>query len=396
MKLISVIHAPEFGGPQNQALRLAPILGEHGVESVTVIPDGPATIRLRDAGLRVETIPLGRVRAVRDWRVQLGTVRRLPFDLAALVQLYRRERADVVQLNGLMNPHAAIAARIAGVPVVWQILDTRTPVMLRKVMRPFIGSLASVVMPVGREVARVHPGVESKGDRMVVFYPPVDTVRFAPDQPSTLRQELGIPDGAPIVGVVGNVNPQKGHEYFVEAAAKVRRRLPQAHFVIAGQIKDNHGAYYRRLLDLAESGGLVVGRDIFFLDARRDIPNVLAALDVFALASVPDAEGTPTAILEAMACGLPVVASRVASIPEVVEDGRNGYLTPSRDADALANRLTELLQDAQLRRRMGEAGRLRAVAEFGLDRCVDAHIRAYHLAAGRPVPPSIRRLGEDE
>lgn len=381
MKLVSVLHFPEFGGPHNQALRLAPLLEAHGIESVTVLPEGPAATRLREAGLRVQIIPLGRIRAVRDPRTQLHTLGRLPIDLVSLVRLYRRERADVVQLNGLMNPHAAIAAKMAGVPVVWQLLDTRPPMKLRRAMRPLLTSLSSVVMPVGDEVGRLHPGAESFGERMIVFYPPVDTDIFRPGQASTLRQELDIPEQAPVVGVVGNVNPQKGHEYFVHAAVLVKRQVPETRFVVAGQIKDNHGDYYQGLLSSAEAGGLVVGRDIFFLDARSDIPNVLSALDVFALASVPNSEGTPTAILEAMATGLPIVASRVASIPEVVDEGRNGYLVPSKDANAMAERLVRLLRDPGHRRAMGSAGRQRAVSEFGLDRCVEAHVMAYRAAA---------------
>jgi len=169
MKLISVIHFPEFGGPQNQALRLAPLLDAEGIESLTVIPDGPASTRLSDGGLNVRRMPLGRVRAVLSPRTQLHTLFRLPLDIIGLVRLYRREEADVVQLNGLMNPHAAIAAKIAGVPVVWQILDTRTPSKLRSIMKPLLTRLSTVVMPVGYEVARMYPGVEQIGDRMVVF-----------------------------------------------------------------------------------------------------------------------------------------------------------------------------------------------------------------------------------
>lgn len=332
---------------------------------------------------------MGRVRAVKDPITQLHTVGRFPLDIASLVRIYKQERAEVVQLNGLMNPHAAIAARIAGVPVVWQILDTRTPMRLRHVMKPILTSLSTVVMPVGHEVARVHPGVKTFGERMVMFYPPVDTDKFLPDQPSTLRTELGIAAGDPVVGVVGNVNPQKGHEYFVQAAILAKQQVPDVRFVITGQIKDNHGEYFRGLVVAAESGGLELGRDIFFLNARSDVPNVLNALDVFALASVPNSEGTPTAILEAMAAGLPIVASKVGSVPEVVAEGENGYLVPSQDASAMADRFVELIKDEDLSKRMGAASRNRAVREFGLDKCVNAHVRAYYMAAGREIPDSI-------
>src|SRR4051794_33241273 len=125
IKLVSVIHFPEFGGPQNQALRLTPMLAEAGVESVVVIPDGPAAERLQANGVTVRTLPLGRIRAVTKVRAQAATVGRFPVDLAGLAKIYRQEKPDVVQLNGLINPHAAIVPRAMGIPVVWQLLDTR-------------------------------------------------------------------------------------------------------------------------------------------------------------------------------------------------------------------------------------------------------------------------------
>jgi glycosyltransferase involved in cell wall biosynthesis len=251
---------------------------------------------------------------------------------------------------------------------------------------PIINRFAQVVMPIGYGVADAHPGVNFSADRTVVFYPPVDTELFRPDTPSTLRAELGIPEDALVVGVVGNLNPQKGHEHFIAAAARARKRFPNARFVLTGQIYLNHPThtdYYNGLVSQAKASGLEVGKTFFFLGARSDIPNVLAGLDVFALASVPNSEGTPTVILEAMATGLPVVASDVGSVREVVADGETGFVTPSEDSATMADRFATLLADAELRKRMGAAGRVRVEQEFNLDRCVDAHLRAYELAIAR-------------
>ncbi|MEA2511553.1 MAG: hypothetical protein QOJ59_1040 [Thermomicrobiales bacterium] len=383
MKLVSVLHFPEFGGPHNQALRLSPALAHHGVESTIVLPAGPGADRLRASGLDVRIVPLGRVRAVPNPRTQLQTLGRFPLDMRALISLYRRERPDVVQLNGLMNPHAALAARALGISVVWQLLDTRPPMRLRRVMMPLVRRLADVVMPIGHGVARAHPGTEAFGERMVVFYAPVDTALFRPGTPSTLRAELGIAPDAPVVGVVGNVNPQKGHEHFATAAALVHQSFPEARFVIAGQIYANHpthSEYHRRLVAQAESGGLRVGQDLVFLGARRDIPNVMAAFDILALASVPNSEGTPTVILEAMATGLPVVATAVGSVAEVVADGETGFVVPAEQPQIMADRLTTLLSDRERRTQMGTKGRERTEREFNLDRCVADHLRAYNLA----------------
>lgn len=381
-RVISVIHFPEFGGPHNQMLRLTAPLAGKGVSSLAVLPRGSGAERLQAGGVPVENLALGRVRAVKDLRVQAKMAARFPVDVWQLIQLFRRYKPDVVQLSGVMNPHAAIAARVLGIPVTWQLLDTRTPMPLRKFMMRPIRWLSDSLMPIGHNVAAAHPGAESFGDRMVVFYPPVDTEAFRPqpDSDRPLRAELGISADAPVVGVIGNINPQKGHEYFVEAAALVHKLMPEAKFVVAGHIYPNHAAYYQGLLARAEKHDLILGKDIFYLGSRQDIPDILASIDVFALASVPNSEGTPTVILEAMACGVPVVSADVASVSEVVADGETGYVVPSMQPEKMAAKLIELLSDPGKRQSFGQKARQRVESRFSLGACVDAHIRAFELA----------------
>jgi FkbM family methyltransferase len=382
LKIISVLHFPEFGGPHNQMLRLTAPLAERGVDSLAVLPEGAGAERLRAGHVPIEIIELGRVRAVRDLRVQALMIARFPRDLWALVQLFRREQPDVVILSGLMNPHGAIAARLLGIPVLWQLLDTRPPMPLRRIMMRPIRWLSDALMPVGHRVAEAHPGSETFGDRMVIFYPPVDTQTFRPrpgsDRP--LRADLGITPDAPVVGVIGNINPQKGHEHFAAAAAIVHQAIPNAKFVIAGHIYPNHRAYYDSLLARATAGGLVPGEDIFYLGPRDDIPEVLASIDVLALASVPNSEGTPTVILEAMACGLPVVATDVGAVREVVADGETGYVVPALQPASMAACLQTLLTDPDRSAAFGQAARQRVEQEFSLEACVNAHLRAFAMA----------------
>jgi glycosyltransferase involved in cell wall biosynthesis len=363
-------------------LRLTAPLAERGVESLAVLPEGSGAARLRAGSVPVEIIELGRVRAVKDLRVQARMAARFPRDMWALIRLFRSHKPDVVILSGLMNPHAAIAARMLGIPVTWQLLDTRPPMALRKVMMQPIRWLSDSLMRIGYRVAEAYPGAASFDDRMVVFYPPVDAEMFQPNpEPDrSLRAELGIAADAPVVGVIGNINPQKGHEYFVEAAAIVHRVIPDAKFVVAGHIYPNHTQYYESLLARAERHGLIPGKDIFYLGPRHDIPNVLASIDVFALASVPNSEGTPTVILEAMACGKPVVATDVGSVREVVAEGNTGYVVPPMQPERMAVRLVELLGDRDRVRSFGRAARQRVENEFSLGACVDAHIRAMDLA----------------
>ena len=200
---------------------------------------------------------------------------------------------------------------------------------------------------------------------------------------STLKEELGLPPCYPVVGVVANVNPQKGIEYFIDAAARITAEAPHTCFVIAGRIYSDHpthGHYYADLLEQAARQRLEVGSTFHFLGARDDIPNVVAGFDVFAMTSVPDSEGTPTVMLEAMACGLPIVGTNVGSVSEIVADGETGYVVPPLRPECVADRVLHLLRDPVLRTSMGQQGRKRAESEFSMERCVSAHVTAYKMA----------------
>jgi glycosyltransferase involved in cell wall biosynthesis len=231
---------------------------------------------------------------------------------------------------------------------------------LRRLTMPMVTRVADAITTWGDELARTHPGTLSLGERHITVFPPVDSADFVgdPARRTDARRELGIPDEALAVGTVGNRNPTKGHEYLVRAAAIVRERHPEAVF--------------RILVDDQEV--------LRFLDPGPRVRELLPGLDIFAMTSVPRSEGMPTAILEAMASGLPVVATDVGAIAELVEDGVTGIVIPPLDADAAGRALLRLVEDPDLRRAMGDEGRRRARERYGLDRLAELHARAYEIA----------------
>ena len=393
MNLLSVIHYPVFGGPHNQALRLAAPLRRLGVKTVVLLPDEPgnAALRLRTAGVDVMTMPLHRMRATANPAAHLRFAARFWPEIDAVRRVIREHRIDLVQIGGLINPHGAIAARLEGVPVIWQLLDTRPPMLLRRAMMPLVTRLAEVVMSTGRAVASVHPGAEALGDRLYVFFPPVDPEAFAVenvDQGAALA-ELGFVPEDLVMGTVGNLNPQKGHEYLIRAAAIARARQANVKLLIVGASHDSHRGYECGLHRLATELGLVVGRDVVLAGPRADVRPALAAMDVFVLTSVPRSEGAPTVVQEAMMMGLPVVATDVGAVAEVVEDGVTGYIVSPLDPQAIAKAALRLLRDAVLRESMGRAGRQRAVERYSVERCAQVHLQAYDHALRRKGHPGL-------
>jgi glycosyltransferase involved in cell wall biosynthesis len=182
-----------------------------------------------------------------------------------------------------------------------------------------------------------------------------------------LSEEFGLPPQATWIGNLAALVPHKDHDNLIAAAVIVLLQRPDARFLIAGE-----GPEQERLFAKIKRLGML-GK-IVLLGRRDDPLDVLKTLDVFALSSW--GEGMGSVLLEASACGLPIAATTAGGIPEVVEDGKTGLLCPPRDPEALAKNLMKLLDDAALRRRLGEAARA-ALPRFGLKRMAEQMEKIY-------------------
>lgn len=343
---------------------------------------GNAAARFREQGVRTITVPLHRLRAVRNPRPHLGLISRLPREVRRIRAVIEQEDIELVVIGGLPNPHGALAGRLAGVPVVWQIIDTRLPLFGRRLIKPAVVRLADVVMTTGVTVGREFSISDQMPERWVPFYSPVDVEAFAPDpaRHAAARAELGLELDQPVVGTVGNINLQKGYPTFIEAAAELRRHQPNTRFVILGATHDTHRRFTEELWGHAGELGLMLGRELVVRDPGSRVSELASALDVFWLCSEPRSEGVSTVVMEAMSLGIPVVATDVGGIADIVEDGVNGLLVPPRSPDAQASATLPILRDPERRAEMGRAGRSAAEREFRTEKSVDAHLRAFELA----------------
>jgi glycosyltransferase involved in cell wall biosynthesis len=181
------------------------------------------------------------------------------------------------------------------------------------------------------------------------------------------RAELGIPEDAPVVGSIANFKAAKDHDTLLRAAARVRQALPDVRFLLVGQ-----GPLEAQVRHLAAQLGLE--QTVIFGGFRTDVPRLVAGFDVFALSSTY--EGLPIALIEAMALGRPVVATRVGGIPEVITDGADGLLVPPRDPEALAEGLLRVLGNPTLQAGLAAAARARA-REFDIRHAVHRMERVY-------------------
>ncbi len=219
-------------------------------------------------------------------------------------------------------------------------------------------------------------------DRITVVYDGIDTGHFqCRDEAKDLYDELGLDPSKPIIGNVAALAPHKDQQNLLQAAKMVLEQVPEAQFLIVGV-----GELDRELKQLANELGIL--DKIKFTGFREDVPQILTILDIFAVSSYLEGLGSST--LEAMAAGLPIVATQTGGIPEIVQNSINGILVPPRDSEALAWALMELLKDHKIQKKMGQAS-LEMVQNFGVDKMVEGNIAVYkQLTANSDQDVSIK------
>ncbi len=302
-----------------------------------------------------------------------------------LIRYIRAHRIRVVHSFGFYaNVFAIPAARFSGAPlVIASIRDTGDHLTwLQKAMQKWACRAAHHVLvnALAVRTALVKQGYDPA--RITVIRNGIEVARFKDSQTSgVVRALLGIPDDAPIIAVFARLNPLKGLEFFLEAAALLRLRFEDARFLIVG---DSISRAYRDELE-SRTEALGLGARVFFTGFRTDIPELLGEVSVLVLPSL--AEGLSNVILEGMAAGVPVVATRVGGNPEMIEHGVSGLLVPARDAPALAEAIGSLMADPGRREAMGRAGQKLVSERFSLEAAVDQTEKLYQ----RLLRPSAER-----
>jgi len=289
----------------------------------------------------------------------------------------RTERIQIMHsYNFYSNIFAIPAARMAGVPVVLASIRDRgvylTPA--KKILQRSICSLADRILVNADSIHDWLLEENYPAAKIRVIKNGIDMSLYEkPSQRSELRKQFGIPADAPLIIMLSRLDPKKGLVDFINAAAQINKLHPDAFFLIAGENLVSkagdlsHDAdYHLKLAQLVEAHGM--NDKIIFAGHRSDVPQILAEATVSVLPS--HSEGLSNTLLESMAAGVPVVATRVGGNPELVIEGVTGLLVPPQEPRILANAIAQLLNDKALARKMGERARQIASKEFSMTRMV--------------------------
>ena len=367
IKIFHLVGSLEVGGTEKGILLTVPRLNRDRFLSVvcSITPRMPLQSELESQGIRTYTLGIDS-----RWDIRL---------VGGLLKLLRKERPDVLHSYLFhANMVSRVVGRLARVPI---ILNSERSVNQDGGFRMFVNHrthrLATAV-ETNSEAGKsyVLRGLGADPSKVFVVHQGVDTLNSVSQDASGVRRALGLDPEALVVGFVGRLHPVKGLSYCVRAFSTVVRELPEARLVLVGDGPER--AQLERLCDVEG-----VFDRVLFLGQRPDVAQIMSAMDVLVLPSL--AEGLSRVVLEAMAMGKPVVATRVGGQSEAVVDGATGLLVPPAEPGALAQALLKVLSDRTVARQMGAEGRARVDSWFSVDHAVSRYEKLYPrlLASGR-------------
>lgn len=374
IRVLEVLASGAVGGGSTHLRSLALGLDPERVDLVIATSDdGPLAGELEAAGLRVERVPMTRT-------VNPGAI----LHLAALL---RRHDRQLIHYHGTRAGLAAApAAALAGVPGLYTVHGWSFHSRGSRLLEGSARTIEQGIARLSRRVVCVshadrHAGLRAgvlTAEASAVIPNGIDPLRFAPrpDLRARMRRELGVGHDEALFGLFGRLTRQKDQKTFLLAARRVLDRYAHARFVLVGDGED------RPMLE-ALCRELGLGDRVVFTGFRADVPELLNALDVFVLPSLW--EGLPIALLEAMAVGVPVIASAVDGSAEVVQPGTTGLLIPPQDVPLLVEAMERLLETPPMARRLARAGLERVRRLYTLEAMVRSTERLYSelLAAKR-------------
>jgi len=355
MRVLHVDSALEWRGGQNQVFQTVKGMAARGYQvSLACHGGGILDERARQEGLDVHPVAFGR-----------GDLS--PVSALGLARVMRRVRPALIHLH---DPHGIAAGLLASrvTPGARRVVATRrVDFHVRGRLSRWKYGACDRTIAVSRAISAVLEAGGLPATRIRLVYEGVPDRAPLPGGHAALR-ELGIPEGAPVVGKVAALADHKDHMTFLEAAARVGARLPQARFLIVGD-GELRGRVESRVRELGLAGRCVM------TGFRNDLDRLMPVFTVFCLSS--HMEGLGTSLLDAMCFSRPIVATAAGGIPEAVEDGVTGRVVPVRRPDELAAALLEVLSDERRQAAMGAAGRRRFEERFTSERMVEQTLAVY-------------------
>ena len=394
MRVLFVNHTAEISGAERSLLNLLATLPE-SVQPAVASPRGRLQAAVAELGLPTTAIT-GTAGSLRMHPLHTPrTIGELCLAAAQLSRAARRRRVGILHANSIRAGIVVGLAPAPGAVRVVHVRDCLPPGAMTSATMRLIAATATVVVANSQYTARSVLAA-APAARIEVVHNPVDLQRFDPEriERSAARRRLGeAVSRRLLLGVVAQLSPWKGQDAAIETLRLLCQEGFDTHLMLIGSAKfvaratrfDNE-AYVARLRSQVAAAGL--DERVSWLGEREDVPELVSALDILLLPSQEEPFGR--ALIEAMAMGVPVLATNVGGPPEIVQDGREGYLLAPDDPQAWADAVRRIAESPDGGRELGRAGRRKARRQFGAERHAAAMLEVYQRALAAAAPPARR------
>ena len=361
-----------YGGPHAFIAACADKLKNYGIDTVVVFPDQDSDFFLRKLcaiGVAAKRLRLHRLTKEKKHLIKYALLF-IP-EVISLYKLYKKDGIDIVHCNNSWQFKGVIAGRLARKKTVWHLHETSTPFFINIIFKLLAKNFADAFITAGEKARKYYLSDQRLSSKPILeIQAPVDTLIFDPDKVEKDRK-IAKYVGLKIV-TVGNVNPLKGIEYFVEMSSILNRSYNHLSFFVVGPHFASQKAYSEKIMRMAQK---FHSNNLHFYGSSENIPSVLKAADIYICSSI--AEASPISAWEAMSMGKAIVSTDVGDVAKFITDGENGFVVPIKDAAALVKKAALLIDNSDLRKKIGIKAREIAVTNLDVDICVKKHAAFY-------------------
>jgi len=375
IKVCNIDEEGRFGGPERRIIQVATELKKYGIDTHVVIPVlGSAYFfnKLKSAGIDTQILDITRLSKERN--ILLRYIVRFFYEIFILFSFFRKNKFDLLHVNGSYQFKVAIAAKLSRTPFVWHLNDTSINFIVHLIFNGLASCCATGFIVAGKRVKNYYLSNHALSSFPIQeIHAPVDTKVFMP------KLSNKIESNKLMIGTLSGINRVKGVEYFVKLAAKVKNKYPSVSFHVAGAVLNSQKEYSKYIKSLAIKLSLT-DDELLFLGMVEDVPSYLNNLDICVFTSI--SEASPTSIWEAMSMAKPIVTTDVGSVDQYIVDGVSGFIVPVGDIDQLFYRVSQLIEYPVLCKKMGTEARKVAEKHLSVDSAALKHAEFYRKLVG--------------
>ena len=383
MKILNSLLFNEIGGPQIRVLTVVENLKSKELKIVILVPKENGNFYSYSKSKKIDILQTFFMKPEYfiDYRSVLHNIKwffSIPITVRNIIKIIIENDIEVVQVNGLMNIQAALAAIISRRKIVWFLSSSLFPKIIVSTITPLILNFSNKIVVIAKRLIPYHFNKKIPSNLKIIynsinfnlFDPPIS---YNSNLKNEIREELNLKSSDFIVGAVGSINPIKGYEFLIEAAKELKKKYNNIKIIIIGKILQTQIEYYNKLKDKILEYEL--SDVVYFIGEKSDIVKYYSIFDIFVLSSI--SEGGPRVTLEAMAMEKPVIATNVGAVDDQIIQNKSGIKIPIKNAKKIAEKIEFLLNNRDFAKKMGKFARKSAEQKFSFQNWIDQHEDLY-------------------